>query len=59
MTSVTRGIGRSAGYIAYQGQSADSTGWNVHYYSRDGGIVVSPAVLGRTSSDVQPSVRLP
>ena len=38
--------------------SPDSTGWNVHYYSRSGGIVVSPAALGRAGSDVQPSVRL-
>lgn len=52
-------LGHSAGYIAYQGQRADSTGWNVHYYSRAGAIVISPPVLGRTSSDVQPSVRLP
>jgi Tol biopolymer transport system component len=52
-------IGHAASYIAYQGQSADSTGWNVHYYSRTGGVVVSPALLGRTSSDLQPSARLP
>lgn len=52
-------LGRSASYVAYQGLSADSTGWNVHYYSRDGKVVVSPSLLGRTSSDVQPSVRLP
>jgi Tol biopolymer transport system component len=52
-------VGRSAGYIAYQSQSPDSTGWNVLYYSRSGGIVISPAPLSRTSSDVQPSVRLP
>jgi TolB protein len=52
-------IGRAAGFIAYQSQSADSTGWNVRYYSRDGGVVISPAELARTSSDVQPSVRLP
>jgi Tol biopolymer transport system component len=51
--------GRAAGYLAYQGQRADSTGWNVHYYSRSAAIVISPDVLGRTSSDVQPSVRLP
>lgn len=52
-------LGHSGAYLAYQGQSADSTGWNVHYYSRSGGIVASPAVLGRVGSDVQPSVRLP
>jgi Tol biopolymer transport system component len=52
-------IGHSASYIAYQGQRADSTGWNVHYYSRSGAVVISPDVLGRTSSDLQPSVRLP
>ena len=52
-------LGHSAAYLAYQGRSADSTGWNVHYYSRSGGIVVSPAALGRAGSDVQPSVRLP
>ena len=51
-------VGSFAEYIAYQGWSPDSTGWNVHYYSRDGEVVVSPDPLGRTSSDVQPSVRL-
>jgi Tol biopolymer transport system component len=52
-------LGHSAAYVAYQGQRADSTGWNVRYYSRSGGIVVSPAALGRPGSEVQPSVRLP
>jgi Tol biopolymer transport system component len=52
-------LGHAGDYIAYQGQSADSTGWNVHYYSRAGAVVISPAALGRSSSDVQPSVRLP
>ena len=51
-------IGSFAQYLAYQGWSPDSTGWNVHYYSREGEVVVSPAPLARTSSDVQPSVRL-
>ncbi len=51
-------LGHSAAYVAYQSQRADSTGWNVRYYSRSGGIVLSPAALGRPGSEVQPSVRL-
>ena len=39
-------LGYSGAYVAYQGERADSTGWNVHYYSRSGALVVSPGVLG-------------
>jgi len=52
-------IGHAAAYIAYQSQSADPTGWNVHYYARNAGAVISSAALSSDSSDVQPSVRLP
>jgi len=52
-------LGHSAAYVAYQTLSPDSTGWNVRYYSLDGGVVIQPVALARVGSDVQPSVRLP
>jgi len=52
-------IGHSGAYIAFQSQSPDSTGWNVRYYSRAGGLVVKPPQLAGADSDIHPSVRLP
>jgi len=52
-------ISHSGDYIAFQSLSADSTGWNVRYYSRAAGLVVKPSQLGGTGTDVHPSIRLP
>ena len=52
-------IGHSAAFIAFQSQSPDSTGWNVRYYSRAGGLVVRPPQLAGIGTDIHPTVRLP
>jgi Tol biopolymer transport system component len=52
-------ISHSGSYIAFQSQSADSTGWNVRYYSRAGSLVVMLPQLAGTGTDIQPSIRLP
>jgi Tol biopolymer transport system component len=52
-------ISHSGDYLAFQSLSPDSTGWNVRYYSRVGGVVIKPSLLTGTGTDLQPSVRLP
>jgi Tol biopolymer transport system component len=52
-------IGHSGAFIAFQSQSPDSTGWNVCYYSRAGGLVVKPSPLAGIGTDIHPTVCLP
>ncbi len=52
-------ISHSGSYLAFQSLSADTTGWNVRYYSRTGSLVVRPSQLASAGSDIHPSVRLP